>query len=85
MHAWELKGLMCACMGSESLKGLMCGPQITAAVARTPLFNEELTRKYRREMSLRKRYYNQLVQLKGRTDLWNKLLRIKLREPCKDS
>lgn len=39
--------------------------QISAAIVEVSERNKDLVRKYRKEMSLRKKYHNQLVQLKG--------------------
>ena len=39
--------------------------QVTAAITGISLYNKELVQKYQKEMKLRKKYHNELVELKG--------------------
>lgn len=43
----------------------MCAPQIGQAIEEVNSNNQELLRKYRRELQLRKKCHNELVRLKG--------------------
>lgn len=56
----------CAALAQQVAVGSQAAMRdIAAAVARVSEHNQELVRKYRKEMSLRKKYHNELVELKG--------------------
>ena len=44
---------------------LLCVFQIVHAISDINKHNQELVRKYRKEMALRKKFHNELVELKG--------------------
>ena len=44
--------------------------QCCKAISEISKHNHELSEKYRKEMALRKKYHNELVDLKGNCDKW---------------
>jgi len=60
-----VKALCSELQESNQSESVRTAAAITAAIADLAEHNKELVRKYRKEMALRKKYHNELVELKG--------------------
>ena len=47
--------------------------QVLKAIEDIHIYNQELATKYRKEMQLRKKYHNELVELKGASEICDEM------------